>query len=296
MRSSVRSILTAAVLIAGVSVPVVLAVEATREPACDRGCLLDFTNNYLEAMLAHDPSALPVTPDLKATENGKARQLGEGLWKTAKGIPFRQAFADPSAGQAGFFGVIMEENGDRALFVLRLKIRRQRIQEVETLVARKSTHNLFSPETLTAPNLVFDEALPETDRVPRENLIAVANSYFEGIEQHKDSLIPFHPDCNRRENGVQVTNSGARLMSCRASISAASYIAKVRSRRFPIVDESRGLVLAAVHFDIPAAPPAPGNGPRSVLLYELFKVESGRIRDIEAFLMNAPLGASNGWE
>jgi hypothetical protein len=296
MRSRFRSALTAAVLVAGASVPVLLAVEATREPACSRGCLLEFTNQYLEAMLAHNPAALRVSPDLKATENGKLLKLGDGLWKTAKGIPFRQAFADPPTGQAGFFGVVAEESGERALFVLRLRVRRRDIREVETLVARKGAHNLFNPEALTAPNPIFDATVADPDRTAREGLIGVANSYFDGIEAHQASGIPFHPDCNRRENGVLVTNTAPRWMSCAASIPAVSYISKVRSRRFPIVDEARGLVLAAVHFDIPAGPPAPGNGPRSVLLYELFKIESGRIRDIEAFLMNAPLGASNGWE
>lgn len=296
MQSGLRKILTTVTLVAGVSVPVLLAVEASREPACDRGCLLEATNDYLEALLAHKPSALQVAEDLKATENGKAVRLGDGIWKTAKGIPYRQTFADPSTGQAGFFGVVTEDGGGRALLVLRVKVGRQRIREVETLVARKGAHNLFSPEALTAPNPLFESTVPEADRVPRERLVALANSYFEGIETHNGALIPFHPDCNRWENGVQVTNSGTRLMSCPESIPAASYITKVRGRRFPIADEARGLVLGIAAFDIPAAAPAPGNGPRSVLLYELFKVDSGRIRGIEAFLMNAPLGASNGWE
>lgn len=114
--------------------PVLLAVEATREPACERGCLLDFTNQYLDAMLAHNPSALHVSSDLKATENGKPLPLGGGLWKNAKSISVRDSFADSSASQAGFFGVVEQENGARDLFALRLKISRQRISEVETLV------------------------------------------------------------------------------------------------------------------------------------------------------------------
>ncbi|MBZ5575753.1 MAG: hypothetical protein LAP40_04245 [Acidobacteriia bacterium] len=296
MQSSLRKTLTGAILIAGVSVPLLLAVEASREPACTRGCLLEATNDYLEAMLAHKPSALRVASDLKATENGKPLRLGDGLWKTAKGIPYRQSFADPATGQAGFFGVVTEDSGDRALFVLRLKVSRQRIAEVETLVARNGATNPLSLEPLTAPNLLFEETVPDADRVPSETLLSIANSYFEGLEAHREALIPFHPDCNRWENGVQVTNTGTRPMSCPAGIPAAGSISKVRGRRFPIADEARGLVLGIAELDIPAAASASGNGPHSVLLYQLFKVESGRIKGMEAFRLNVPLGASNGWE
>lgn len=295
MRTSWRSVLTGVVLVAGIAVPVVLAMEANREPACSRGCLLEVTNGYLDAMLAHDPSSLRVASNLKATENGKPLQLGEGLWKTVKSFPFRQAIADPSSGQAGFFGVASENGGERSLFFLRLKVARQRISEVETLVTRKGSHAFFSPESLAAPNPVFDQPSTAAGRAPRAAMIATANSFFDGMEQHHAELIPFGPDCNRWENGLQLTNTDSRPVSCRGSVAAASFITKARGRRFPIVDEDRGLVLAAAELDIPAGPPAPGNGPRSVLVYMLFKLDSGRIRAIQAFVRNAPLGASSGW-
>jgi hypothetical protein len=34
---------------------------------------------------------------------------------------------------------------------------------------------------------------------------------------------------------------------------------------------------------------------RSLLLMEVFKVVGGRIRNIEAFMFNTPLGAPSGW-
>lgn len=296
MPRSWRSIVTGVVLAAGVAVPVLLAVEASREPACSRGCLLDFTNNYLEAMLAHDPGLLPLASNLKATENGQALQLGEGLWKTAKSLPYRQTVADPATGQAGFFGVVKEQNEERSLFFLRLKLSGRRIREVETLIARKGAHAFFSPETLTAPNPIFDQPVADAGGAPRDAMIAVANSFFNSMEQHHASQIPFGPDCYRWENGLLLTNTDSRQVSCRGSVAAATFITKARGRRFPIVDEARGLVLAAAELDIPAGPPAPGNGPRSVLVYMLFKLDSGRIRAIEAFVRNEPLGASNGWD
>jgi hypothetical protein len=44
-----------------------------------------------------------------------------------------------------------------------------------------------------------------------------------------------------------------------------------------------------VMFDMPSQQ-------RSMRLAELFKIEGGRIREIEAVMINTPLGATTGWE
>lgn len=126
MNTNLRKFLPGAVLVLGAAVPLVLAVEATHQPACDRACLIEFTGSYLNAMLAHNPSALKVAPGIKVTGNS------ERLWKTAKSIPSRQAFADPTTGEAAYFGTVIEEDGTRVNLALRLKINRQQIVEIET--------------------------------------------------------------------------------------------------------------------------------------------------------------------
>ena len=40
-------------------------------------------------------------------------------------------------------------------------------------------------------------------------------------------------------------------LDCRDSIAGLTYISHVRDRRYPIVDQARGLVFAIVQFDIP---------------------------------------------
>jgi hypothetical protein len=44
---------------------------------CDRACLADIMTRYLNAMVAHDPSALPVAPNVKFTEDTVQMKLGE---------------------------------------------------------------------------------------------------------------------------------------------------------------------------------------------------------------------------
>jgi hypothetical protein len=242
------------------------------------------------------------------TENGQELKLGEGIWQTAAGFSYRQGFVDTSTGQAGFFGVVEEENtADEAIFALRLKVVGRKIAEIETLVARKGAHPIFSPETLLTPKAVLNDFVAANERSPRASMIAAVDSYFDGIQMHRPEIIPFHPDCNRNENGTQTTNNPPGFpLNCRDSIAGLTYISHVRDRRYPIVDPERGLVFAIVQFDIPgnraSTPPTADRQlqtrlreARSLLLFELFKIENGRIREIQAFMTNEKFGAPTAW-
>jgi hypothetical protein len=275
---------------------------------CPSGCLLDLVNHSLDAMIEHNAAALPLAPGARLTENGKVVQPGDGLWKTAQAIVYRQTVVDPEAGQAMFFGAIQEPDG-QAMLALRFAVAGGKITELESMVARKGAHALYNPDGLRTVQGIWTSPVPVEERLSRDKLIEIANSYFDGIEKHSADAVPFHPDCMRNENGVRTTNSdsseGMRL-GCSAGFKNLAYIQSVRGRRYPLVDVERGLVVAIVHFDVPGQPaPAAAsndtgtqwtNNRRTLFLYELFKVEQGRIREILAFMRNEPLGASNGWE
>ena len=88
--------------------------------ACDRECLRGFITQYLEAMVAHNPKALPVATTARFTEDTKTLPLGEGLWKGASKIrPYRQDFLDLREGVAASH-VVVEENATPVMFTLRL--------------------------------------------------------------------------------------------------------------------------------------------------------------------------------
>jgi hypothetical protein len=87
-----------------------------------------------------------------------------------------------------------------------------------------------------------------------------------------------------------------------------SYITRVRDQRFVIVDEAKGLVCGTFLMDVPgrredfASFPIPFEKlpvhmytPHTIMLAELFKIVSGQIREIEALMVNVPLGATSGW-
>ena len=106
---------------------------------CDRECLSGLVDRYLDALVAHDPSRLPVAPAVRFTENGQRLELGDGLWHTVTGKgPYRLDIADVDAGQAVLMGTIREADVPTIL-VLRLGIADRKIREVETLVIRNQS-------------------------------------------------------------------------------------------------------------------------------------------------------------
>jgi hypothetical protein len=56
-------------------------------PMSSREGLIGHVDRYLAALEANDPSRVPVTGDVRFTENGQELELGRGLWATAKRVP-----------------------------------------------------------------------------------------------------------------------------------------------------------------------------------------------------------------
>jgi hypothetical protein len=265
---------------------------------CDRACLTTALDRYLDALLKHDPSAAPLAANAVFTENGTRLKTGEGLWKTATKIRTRrEVFADVTTGQVAFWGVL-EEGGSPVMLSLRLKLTGDRITESEAVVARKGSHALFVPDNFASTPPAFQDLLQPSARVPREKLVAAANGYFDGLQQHDNRLVPSATVCNRYENGQQMTNRDGVITprACAVAVDRLTYIKGVINRRFPIVDEQRGVVYSTILFDIPAdASATPPREARMLLLTEVFKIVSGEIQRIETVMHNLPYGAASGW-
>ncbi|HLF72448.1 MAG TPA: hypothetical protein VI759_09885 [Dehalococcoidia bacterium] len=277
--------------------------------------LIETVDQYLNALVARDPAALQLAPAVKFTENCIPLPLGKGLWATATGLgAYKHYICDEYAGQAGFFGVI-EEMGNPAIFAMRLKTEYRHITEIETLVARFG-NPLYAPEALLAPRPVFDEIVPPEERSPRDELVRITNLYFDGIEQNDGSIIPLYPDAYRIENGVKTTSNESRRggvgsLSIAEGISSGffEYIPQIRDRRFPVVDEHRGLCLGFVYFEHPGnvkSVDVPRRGkldlapftqkPSTAMIAELFKIRGGKIQAIDAILEFLPYGIKSGWD
>ena len=325
MRLSRGALFHVAALIVAALTPISARAQSTLPPAdydpnfnydCDRACLNGFVDELLAALVAHDPSHLPLSREVKYTENGQLLKLGDGFWGTASGLPTYKIYADdPQNGQAMFMGV-MQENGAPVIFCARLKVELHRISEIEVIISRKEPGSLARPENLVTPNPIFSEAVPPAQRRSRENMIAIANSYFNAIEKGHASFVPFDANCNRIESGVQTTNNSALATSpdsvlglgCADQIKTHNFQPDtlIRDRRFAVIDEERGLVFVLGFFDHDATlrsyTLADGHtvkqtrtAPWTWEIAEMFKIQDGKIMRVEALVNPGPYGMKAGW-
>jgi len=200
-------------------------------PRCDRACLQGWVDNYLVAMRdqKNDPSLF--APDLRFTENGVRLPFGkEGLWFAMSGIgQYKFYVPDIETQQVAFLGTVREKgrtetDGDLVAIALRLKIRNQRIVEIEQIVSRpdnvNSSRGDFPPtgqgvEAMGAPHPIFTTPIPEKERASRAELIETANYYFTGLENNDGKgYYPFTEDCVRFENAVDVLARGGTRTTC----------------------------------------------------------------------------------
>lgn len=122
------------------------------------------------------------------------------------------------------------------------------------------------------------------------------------------------------EDGVRTTNNAARAAGsgngfpqwgCEAQFKTGffHFVTHIRDRRFPVVDVERGLVLACAFFDHDGTMRTvkltdgttrhigpPFDSPYSFVIFELFKIQDGKIQRVEAVLEDVPYKTLAAWK
>ncbi|BAK67469.1 hypothetical protein SLG_27940 [Sphingobium sp. SYK-6] len=282
----------------------------------ERAALYAVMDRFMEALVARDPGRVRWADGLCVTENNVALMMGDGVWGTATARgDYDLRFADPQTGQVGLFTTITETVEESA-FTVRLGVDPSgAITQVETLVVRQSDEALVFANPRFERKPVLEAIVPEAERMSRERLRAVADGYFNTLEQNDGQLFTrFHPECNRVENGVQTTNNPDFMLPiaglpCEEQFRLGwyRYDDRLRGRRFPLVDVERGLVLAYGFIDHCGrlADYTLTNGehvsslirrPHTFYLAELFKIENGALRQIEANFITVPYHMPSPWD
>ena len=268
---------------------------------CDRSCLEGLMDAYLIAMRDQDSTNTMFDPALKFTENGVQLPFGgEGLWYGMSGMGgYKFYVPDIETRQVAFLGTVREgegpDEGELVAVAIRLKLNDAgRISEIEQLAVRpdsvNSSRNDFPPtgeavEAMGSPHPIFLETIPEDERMSREDLIITGDYYFEGLQRNDgQGYYPFTDDCERYENGNFSTGD------CKLNFEeqVRGIVSRIRDRRFVAVDRERGIAFAFGFFDH-------YNINWTWQLAELFRIENGQIRRVEAIFHRAPFGMNSGW-
>jgi hypothetical protein len=298
------------------------AAQAAPPAKCDRDCLHKLADDYVAALVAHDPARVPLARDVRMVENIQRIKPGEGLWKTASAVPstFRIYVPDAVAQQVGYMAVL-QEDGKPIQLALRLKYEGGRITEAEHLVVHSLREgNLANLQTPRQP-LVMPVAEPWRDS--RGRLLSIAASYYDALDLNNGSLAPFADDCVRFENGGQSarkpvpTGPGADSFAPFGALGCAkqldtqvmAYITSIDNRRVWIADEDTGLAFGLSQFrhamektewptfGVPGVPFRKIDyKPFDLPAAHIFKIYGGQIHEIEALGFIAPYKAPTGWD
>ena len=174
----------------------------------------------------------------------------------------------------------------------------------------------LDPERFVSPDTAL--LAPIGAAQTRDQLVGATKAYFDAYAQGKGSAAPLDAQCTRRENGFAATNNPAGPApdkaqpsfhmfseSCAGEIDRGYFtsLEKVRDARPLVVDEKQGLVLDLAFFDNQGdmksvavagvgnvTVPAEYRRAFSFMAPQLFKIEGGKIREIEGLSWAVPFG------
>jgi hypothetical protein len=270
---------------------------------CNRACLTGFVDTYMKALAANAPSAVPLASNAKITFNGRLVPLAQAFWDSAERTVYRFDIVNERLGDTGTEAVVLNADGSKSMYMLRLKVLDGKITEVETIRANKGeADRLWDPDNMKEVSPALQLTMREADQDSYYALIAAAEGYWRAFQTngtpdyHRAALLP---DTKRYENGLQTTG----MVRDGAYVSAASGFDQGRflgrnlwDRRYPVVDTERGIVLSIVRFGL-----KDGAKSQSVatsndrLVGEFFAVKNGMIQEIHAVLVNLPDAQPTGW-
>ncbi len=257
--------------------------------ACNRQCLIDATDAYVAALVAHDIAKAPLSDEIVFVENATKTKPGEGLWKSIVKGPSTFAIHVPdevnqSAGYLAMMtymaappaaqGASPEQRAAAAkappveqpvVVAIRLKFDpKGKIKEAEHLLSGVREAQMVNLQT-PRPGILTE--IPVAQRRSHDELIKIGASYYDALDDNNGELAPFAPDCERHENGM-ITASGKPSTApaipgtaaqphvardCRGQLNSNSfqYIARIENRRVFAADPQTGLVMGLSHFRHP---------------------------------------------
>ena len=186
-----------------------LAKPSPAGAACDQACLTKVMDQYLDHLVQHKTDGVPLAADAILRENTSAGEVGRRSLEAGK----------RNKGPAG-----LPRSGQRKyLFVDRHRAERRapganvrahqrggrKITEIETVINTGIGADKTSPypggpynyDNTLEQEIVFPAPIPVARRSSREDLIKIANGYFESLGMADPGAARFGARCLRYESG-----------------------------------------------------------------------------------------------
>jgi hypothetical protein len=278
-----------------------LGQSAYGQSDCDRACLESTLDTYMNAIAANAPAQAPLATIYRHTENDQVQPLGEGMWKSARGLGAAQRhYMDEVTHNAVFYGIV-EEEGQQAIVAVRILVENRQITEAEWWVGRENDPGSdgvdgttwWDADYLTNGNPPLVRTVPEAERSTREELIYIANSYWDYVVDHNPDIVAAHPGCYREENGARTVGNPLPperaddggldgLSDCRSG-STTFNVQNVSARRWHVVDIEQQVVVASALFIR-----EPGNFKRRNHFCDVFYMDGGKLRGLYTAMYYVP--------
>lgn len=268
----------------------------------DRAYLTSFIDAYFQALVDNNPS-LPLAETAKITHNGDIMALAQTFWESAENIAYRFDIVNKRLGDTGTEAIINNIDGSKTMFMLRLKVYGDKIIEIETIKCNEGeADHIWGADDLHEVSPAFQLSIREVERDSYYDLIGTAESYWRAFQTNGSP--DYRParlltDSRRFENGTQYTGlvRNGQYESTAQGFDIGSFSERnIWDRRYPVVDEERGVVLSIVRFGIKAGLKSQSEATTNTrLVAEFFAVKSGWIQEIHAVLVNRPDEMPTGW-
>ncbi len=199
----VRIIISIAILFCTTSFVRAESAAADNTTGCTRAALQSAVDSYIEAQSAGDLSKALLVAKARYIENMTEITKEEGLWNTPLDVAFHRSFLDVNACRT-FTEVIVTEGDKQYVLGTRLRVEKDKISEIDSIVTTKSDW-LFNADNYLRYSKAEDwRVLNIDERVDRQALIDAGNAYFDHFSD-RAVKIPFNTPCARLEGGLYTT-------------------------------------------------------------------------------------------
>jgi hypothetical protein len=262
---------------------------------CDRECLRGMISSYLNALVKHDTSKLPLANTVRITEDSIEKPIEDVrlVRSVTKIRAYRQDFLDEREGVAGS-DVIVEESGAPVLLVLRIKVADEEITEIESVATRSRTEGaIFNIDALERPSEIMSY-VPRLDQLAsRSEAIEMALRYPAGLQAGSFVAVdaPFAADAYRFENGEVMAGPNCLRNEACKNMKTQPLGTGVRGEvatRVAAVDERLGIVWLRMAWN--------RGTDQKLAVWESFKIYDGQIHAVEAFMKVLPADLGSGWD